>query len=296
MRNHVSLPSRAMVARLATFAGAALAGAAFAAPGEFVATNAVLPVTSIELRTDLTQGAVVTGVRTPFGVTPVRPAQFVASRFNWDSQQADLRAPRAIYDLDFNTTIDADPEQAQPVEAAVLLSPGLARLAPGPDAFVFVRTKAVSGVRVAPLLRDDEGHLSKGDEVVLDTDRDLAPVSIDKDELFGFGVDLDAWVQRGRTPAGTRVVGLVITHDGAPGTGSLAIAEIIASDAPLFSQGGGAGSGGGYAEAFSIGGGFGNGGGGGGGGNDDGEEEVPTPGVGLVLGVGMALAASRRRR
>src|SRR5690606_27158706 len=98
------------------------------------AADALLPVSGVDVRADLELGEVVVGIRTPFGVTPVRPAVFVAQRFNWETQRPDVRAPRALYDLDFSTTIDADPEAAEAVDAAVLLNQGSARLAPGPDA------------------------------------------------------------------------------------------------------------------------------------------------------------------
>lgn len=307
-RTHLDVP--VPLGRL--FALAALAASAHAAPrsGAFTPIDAVLPVTGVEIRLDLERGEVVTGIRTPFGVAHVRQPEFVARKFNWDQQRADIRAPRAIYDLDFSTVVETNPEQVEPVEAAILLNSGSARLNPGPDAFVFLRADTVTGVRVAPLLRGADGRLFMGPEVEVDTARDIAPVSIGKHRRFGFGVDLDMWIERNALPSRAGIMGIVVIHDGAPGTGALEIAEIIASESPLVSQGPGGGGGGGYSEAFSIGGaGFRGASGGGGGGtpdpfdnddddepDDDGETEVPSPGAGLILGIAAAAAAARRRR
>ncbi len=280
---------------------AALSGQALADQG-VAAHEALLPVTSVEIRLDLERGEVVTGIRTPFGVTPVRPAEFVSRQFDWDSQRATVRAPRAIYDLDFSTTIDTDPEAADPVEAAILLNRGTARLSPGPDAFIFMKNNTVAGVRVAPLIRDANGTLSKGPEVQLDSAGALSPVAVGGQKLFGFAVDLNMWAERGYVPERGDVMGVVVSHDGAPGAGALVIAEIVAGDAPLFSSGvnGGGGSGGGPLAMGFSGGGRGSGNAGGGGGSPTPDtpevEEVPAPGAGLVLGLGIAAAASRRRR
>ncbi len=285
-------------------AAAALSGPALAERG-VAAHEALLPVTSVEIRLDLERGEVVTGIRTPFGVTPVRPAEFVARQFDWDAQRATVRAPRAIYDLDFSTGVDTDPEAADPVEAAILLNRGTARLSPGPDAFVFMRNNTVAGVRVAPLIRDANGVLSKGPEVQLDSAGALAPVAVGGQNLFGFAVDLDMWTERGYVPERGDVMGVVVSHDGAPGAGALVIAEIVAGDAPLFSTGPNAvGGGGGAANTFAYGGSgrsAGNAGGGGGSPPQNTpdtqiEEEIPAPGAGVVLGLGIAAAASRRRR
>jgi len=266
------------------------------------AADALLPVSGVDVRADLELGEVVVGIRTPFGVTPVRPAVFVAQRFNWETQRPDVRAPRALYDLDFSTTIDADPEAAEAVDAAVLLNQGSARLAPGPDAFVFLRHANVRGVQVAPLIRTAEGQLVKGQPVDLDDAGALAGVSVKGHDLHAFAVDLNVWVKQGHVAPDADIMGLVISHDGAPGAGALALAEIVGGDAPLFSVGPGAGgTGGGATPALAfggVGGAAGSGGGGGGGNDDDSntEEEVPAPGAGLILGLGLAAAASRRRR
>jgi MYXO-CTERM domain-containing protein len=281
---------------------AALSGQALAGKG-VSPDEALLPVTAVQIRLDLERGEVITGIRTPFGITPVRPAEFVSRQFDWESQRATQRAPRAIYDLDFSTTIDTDPEASDPVEAAILLNRGTAQLSPGPDAFVFIKNNTVAGVRVAPLIRDANGKLSKGPEVQLDSAGALAPVTVGGQKLFGFAVDLNMWAERGYVPTNGAVMGLVVSHDGAPGAGALVIAEIVAGDAPLFSGGpNGAGGGGGSPLALGLGGGGGISGNAGG--RDtptpppdtDGEEEVPSPGAGLVLGLGLAAAAARRRR
>lgn len=297
--------------RLVAFAAIVASAQATARPGPLTPIDAILPVTGVDIRLDLERGDVVTGIRTPFGVAPVRQPEFVARKFNWDTQRADIRAPRALFDLDFGTTVASNPEQAEPVETAILLNSGSARLNPGPDAFIFLRGDTVTGVRVAPLLRDERGRLFKGPEVDVDTARDVAPVSIGEHQRFGFGVDLDMWAHRNALPARVSMMGVVVIHDGAPGTGALEIAEIVASESPLFSQGPGGGGGGGFSEAFSIGGAGFRGSGAGGGGpapdpfdddddddpdDDDGETEVPSPGAGLLLGLGIAAAAARRRR
>jgi hypothetical protein len=278
---------------------AALSGQAVAAEG-VSASEALLPVTAVQIRLDLERGEVITGIRTPFGVTPVRPAEFVSRQFDWETQRATMRAPRAIYDLDFSTTIETDPEAADPVEAAILLNRGTARLSPGPDAFVFIKNNTVAGVRVAPLIRDANGVLSKGPEVQLDSAGALAPVSVGGQKLFGFAVDLNMWAERGYIPANGDVMGLVVSHDGAPGAGALVIAEIVAGDSPLFSGGpNAAGGGGGAPLAFGSGGGGISGNPGGREGRPtqtDVEEEIPSPGAGIVLGLGIAAAAARRRR
>lgn len=262
--------------------------------------EAITPVTGVEVRADLQRGEVIVGLRTPFGLTPVRAAEFVAERFDWSRQTTEVRAPRAIYDLDFSTSVETDLENAAPIEAAVILHQGTARLAPGPDAFVFLKTDAVTGVRVAPLLRTAEGTLAKGPEIDLDSAGALTPIRAGGQTLYAFAVDLNMWVERGAIPRNGDIMGLVLSHDATPGTGALAIAEIVAGDAPLFSQGPGAGTGGGFAGAFSLGagGGRGSGGGGGRGGDDppDNDEEIPAPGAGLILGLGIAAAGARRRR
>jgi hypothetical protein len=307
MQHYVPIPLGRLAALVAI---AASTHQASARSGPLEPIDAILPVTGVEIRLDLERGEVVTGIRTPFGVAHVRQPEFVARKFNWDNQRADIRAPRAIYDLDFGTVVASNPEQAEPVEAAILLNSGSARLNPGPDAFVFLRADTVTGIRVAPLLRDNAGRLFMGAEVELDTARDIAPVSVGEHQRYGFGVDLDMWIQRDALPAHARVMGLVVIHDGAPGTGALEISEIIASESPLFSQGPGGGGGGGFSEAFSIGGAGFRGSGSGGGGpapdpfdddddddpDDDDETEVPSPGAGLLLGLGIAAAAARRRR
>ncbi|MGP1311084.1 MAG: PEP-CTERM sorting domain-containing protein, partial [Phycisphaerales bacterium] len=261
------------------------------------ASDALLPVTNVEVRQDLQRGEVVMGIRTPFGVTPVRPADYVARKYDWQAQRVEIRAPRAIYDIDFSTTIDADPEASDPVETAVLLNRGLARLTPGPDAFVFLKHRDVANVRVAPLLRAVDGTLSRGASVSLDDSGALADVSVSGKNLHGFAVDLDMWVERGLVARDSDIMGLVIAHDGEPGAGTLAIAEIIASDAPLFSVGPNGAGGGGIATLFSLGdAGFRGAGGGGGGAPGPNNTEIPAPGAGLLFGLGLAAAAARRRR
>lgn len=257
-----------------------------------VAARAFLPVGGVDFRADLEQGAIATVVRTPFGSSPTKAPQFVARRFDWDNQRIDIRSPRAIYDLDFSTTVEVNLETAEPVETAVLLSSGSLTLTAGPDVFVFCATDAVSGIRVAPLLRSSDGRFAPGQAIEMDTARALGKA---REGVFGFGVDLDAWFSAGLIPDNMTLMGIVISHDGAPGSGSLAILEIVASDSPLFSEGGGAG-GGGAPRALSLGGGSGRGSGGSGGDPRTPEDPIPSPGAGLLLGLGLAAAASRRRR
>lgn len=259
-----------------------------------VARNAFFPVQRVDFRRELEHGDVATVVHTPFGATPTKPAQFVADRFDWEHQRIDTRAPRALYDLDFSTKVEVDPEAATPVETSVLLSSGSVLLSPGPDLFVFCAADAVSGVRVAPLLRTPDGRFAPGQAIEMDSAAHLGRVS---EGVFGFGIDIDAWINAGLIPGNATLMGVVIMHDGQPGSGSLAIIEIVGGDSLLFSEGGGTGGGGGASGLLSLGsGGYRGSGGGGGGEPRDGEDEIPSPGAGLLLGLGLAAAAARRRR
>ena len=69
-----------IAARLAAFGWLASQTLATAGSNPHAAIDAILPVTGIEIRLDLSRGEVVTGIKTPFGVAHVRQPEFVARK------------------------------------------------------------------------------------------------------------------------------------------------------------------------------------------------------------------------